>query len=91
MHILIVGGGRLVYFLARNYLAKGDSTTLVNRNREECERLAKRLPGAKAQSRYAPELAYGRHAGPPAAASFSERRPEGTWTRAAGTRRRDSR
>ena len=43
MHILIVGGGRLVYFLARNYLGKGDSVTIVNRDREECVRLAKRL------------------------------------------------
>lgn len=29
-------------------------------------RLAKPLPGVRAQGRYAPQLAYGRHAGPPA-------------------------
>jgi trk system potassium uptake protein len=43
MRVLIVGGGRTVYFLARSFLAKGHAVTVINRDPEECARLAGRL------------------------------------------------
>jgi len=43
MRILIVGGGKTVYFLARSFLAKGHAVTVINRDPEECVRLASRL------------------------------------------------
>lgn len=43
MRVLIVGGGKLVYFLSRAFIAKGYRVTIVNRNPTECERLARRL------------------------------------------------
>ena len=43
MNILIVGGGKAVYFLCRTFLSKGYRVTIVNRDREECTRLARRL------------------------------------------------
>jgi trk system potassium uptake protein TrkA len=43
MKILIVGGGKLVYFLARSFLSKGYTATIVNRNRSECIWLARSL------------------------------------------------
>ena len=43
MKVLIVGGGRAVYFLCRTFLAKGHSVTLVNRDADECVLLARRL------------------------------------------------
>ncbi|MFO7958887.1 MAG: TrkA family potassium uptake protein [Candidatus Brocadiia bacterium] len=44
MHVLIVGGGELVYFLCRTFAAKGYTVTVVDRDRQECERLARRVP-----------------------------------------------
>ena len=43
MHILIVGGGELVYFLTRTFISKGHRVHIVNRDRDECEELAKRV------------------------------------------------
>jgi len=43
MNILIVGGGKVVYFLARTFIAKGYKITIVNRDREEGIRLARQL------------------------------------------------
>jgi len=43
MDILIIGGGELVYFLCRTFAAKGYRTTIVNRDRRECDELARRL------------------------------------------------
>lgn len=43
MKILIVGGGKLVYFLSRTFLSKGYAVAIVNRNMEECVRLSRRL------------------------------------------------
>ncbi|OHB64550.1 MAG: potassium transporter TrkA [Planctomycetes bacterium RBG_13_62_9] len=43
MNTLIVGGGKLVYFLCRTFLSKGYRVTIVNRNRGECVWLARRL------------------------------------------------
>ena len=45
MHILIVGGGELVYFLCRTFTAKGYRVTIINRDRDECEKLASRVQG----------------------------------------------
>lgn len=43
MNVLVVGGGKLVYFLSRTFLAKGYKVTVINREREECVRIARRL------------------------------------------------
>jgi trk system potassium uptake protein TrkA len=43
MKILIVGGGKTVYFLCRNLAAKGYEVVIINHDREECVRLARQL------------------------------------------------
>jgi trk system potassium uptake protein TrkA len=43
MNILIVGGGKIVYFLVRTFLAKGYYVTIINRDHEEGIQLARRL------------------------------------------------
>lgn len=43
MNVLIVGGGKPVYFLCRTFLAKGHQVTLINRDAEDCVRMARRL------------------------------------------------
>jgi len=43
MNILIVGGGKLVYFLSRTFISKGHTVTIINRDREECTQLSRRL------------------------------------------------
>jgi trk system potassium uptake protein TrkA len=43
MHILIVGGQKVVYFLSRTFLSKGYQVTIINRDKEECTLLARRL------------------------------------------------
>jgi trk system potassium uptake protein len=43
VNILIVGGEKLVYFLARLFSSKGHSVIVINRDRRECARLARRL------------------------------------------------
>ena len=43
MKILLAGGGKLVYFLARTFQAKGYAAVIVNPDMEECRWLAKRL------------------------------------------------
>ena len=43
MHILIVAGEKLGYFLSRTFLSKGHKVTIINRNRQQCSRLARRL------------------------------------------------
>ncbi len=43
MRVLVVGSGRLVYFLARSLLEKGFETTIVDPDRAECTWLARRL------------------------------------------------
>jgi len=42
MNILIVGGGKVVYFLCRTFLSKGYKVTVINRDRDECIQLARR-------------------------------------------------
>ena len=43
MNILIVGGGKIVYFLCRTFISKGYHLTLINRDSEECSWLARHL------------------------------------------------
>jgi len=43
MNILIVGGGRIVYFLARTFFSKGYDVTIINRKEQECSSLARQL------------------------------------------------
>ncbi|MBN2181670.1 MAG: NAD-binding protein [Sedimentisphaerales bacterium] len=43
MDTLIVGGGKIVYFLAKAFFSKGYNVTIINRKKEECSRLARQL------------------------------------------------
>ncbi|MBI4776069.1 MAG: TrkA family potassium uptake protein [Deltaproteobacteria bacterium] len=43
MKAIIVGGGKTLYFLCRNFTAKGYEVTIINRNKEECVQLARQL------------------------------------------------
>jgi trk system potassium uptake protein TrkA len=43
MKVVIVGGGKTLYFLCRNFTAKGYEVVIINRNREECVQLARQL------------------------------------------------
>ena len=43
MKVLIVGGGKKIYFLTQNLISKGFNVTIVNKNRDECEYLAENL------------------------------------------------
>ena len=43
MKVLIVGGGKTLYFLCRNFAAKGYATVVINRDRRECVQLARQL------------------------------------------------
>jgi trk system potassium uptake protein TrkA len=43
MKVLIVGGGNTLYFLCRNFTAKGYEVVIVNKDREECIHLAQHL------------------------------------------------
>jgi len=43
MKVLIIGGGKPVYFLCRTFLAKGHGVTVINRNQQECVQMARRL------------------------------------------------
>lgn len=44
--ILIIGGGRLTYYLAKNLLESGFSIKIIEKDRERCETLSEELPGA---------------------------------------------
>lgn len=43
MKVLIVGGGQMLYFLCRNFTARGYHVAIINRNNEECIQLARQL------------------------------------------------
>ena len=43
MKVLIVGAGKTLYFLCRNFTAKGYEVVIINRDREECVQLARQL------------------------------------------------
>lgn len=46
MKIFIVGGGRSVYFLTKAFSSKGHSVTIVNKNRDECIEIARKVKAA---------------------------------------------
>lgn len=41
--MLIVGGGKIVYFLAKAFISKGYKIVIINRRKEECSWLARQL------------------------------------------------
>jgi len=43
MKVLIVGGGKTLYYICRNFTARGYQVVIINRNREECVQLARQL------------------------------------------------
>jgi trk system potassium uptake protein TrkA len=43
MKVIIVGGGKTLYFLCRSFTAKGYTVVIINRNRGECVQLARQL------------------------------------------------
>jgi trk system potassium uptake protein TrkA len=43
MKVIIVGGGKTLYFLSRNFTAKGYEVVIINRNEKECVQLARQL------------------------------------------------
>ncbi len=43
MKVFIVGGGNTLYFLCRNFTAKGYEVVIINEDREECVHLARQL------------------------------------------------
>lgn len=43
MNIIIVGGARIAYFLCRTFVSKGHAVVLINRDRDECAQLARKL------------------------------------------------
>jgi trk system potassium uptake protein TrkA len=43
MKILIIGGGKPLYFLCRNFIAKGYEVVIINRDRNECVRIARQI------------------------------------------------
>jgi trk system potassium uptake protein TrkA len=43
MKVIIIGGSKVVYFLAKTFLAKGYHVTIINSNGDDCEWFAKRL------------------------------------------------
>ncbi|MFZ5573072.1 MAG: potassium channel family protein [Thermodesulfobacteriota bacterium] len=43
MKVLIVGAGKTLYFLCRNFTAKGYEVVIINRNQQECVQLARQL------------------------------------------------
>jgi trk system potassium uptake protein len=43
MRVLIVGAGKTLYFLCRNFTAKGYEVVIINRDRNECVQLTRQL------------------------------------------------
>ncbi|MEZ7197906.1 potassium channel family protein [Pseudodesulfovibrio karagichevae] len=43
MRVIIVGGGKALYFLGRNFASKGYEVVIVNKDPEECRRLSREL------------------------------------------------
>jgi trk system potassium uptake protein TrkA len=44
MRVIIVGGGKTLYFLCRNFTARGYEVAIINRDQAECVQLARQLP-----------------------------------------------
>jgi len=49
MNIIMIGGGRAVYFLCRNFLSKGYAVTVINRDPEGCSWLARHVKATVVQ------------------------------------------
>lgn len=45
-NIMILGGSRIAYYLAKSLLAAGNSVKIIEKNRERCEQLCEELPNA---------------------------------------------
>ncbi len=43
MKVIIIGGGKVVYFLTKTFLSKECQVTIINNNKDDCEWFAKRL------------------------------------------------
>ena len=43
MKVIIVGGGESLFFLCRNFTAKGHQVVIINRDKNECVQLARQL------------------------------------------------
>jgi trk system potassium uptake protein TrkA len=43
MRVILVGGGEIVFFLARAYIGRGDNVSIINADRDECEHLSRKL------------------------------------------------
>lgn len=43
MKVIIVGGGKTLFFLCRNFTAKGYQVVIINRDKDECVQLSRRL------------------------------------------------
>lgn len=43
MKTIIIGGGKLVYFLSKTFISKGYDVTIINNDKQDCEWFAKRL------------------------------------------------
>lgn len=46
MRLVLAGGGRVVYFLAKRFLSKGESVAIINKSASDCETLARALEKA---------------------------------------------
>jgi trk system potassium uptake protein len=40
MRIMMIGGSKTIYFLARQFVERGDHVTIINRDRQRCKELA---------------------------------------------------
>ncbi len=45
MRVILVGGGQMIYFLARQFASKGYHLTVINRQPDEAKMLSQRIPG----------------------------------------------
>ncbi len=43
MKVILIGGGKIVYFLTKTFFSKRHQVTIINKNKEDCEWFAKRL------------------------------------------------
>lgn len=43
MKIILIGGGKIIYFLAKQFIAEGQSVTIINRDPEESQALSHEL------------------------------------------------
>lgn len=43
MKVIIIGSGKTLYFLCRNFTSKGYKVVIINSDRNECEQLARKL------------------------------------------------